>query len=46
MNGTHMEQFFKDSMEKGPAAVEAALDRMLLEGSIGLSPILQNKFIV
>ncbi len=37
MNGTHMEQFFKDSMEKGPAAVEAALERMLLEGSIGLS---------
>ncbi|MGA1848824.1 MAG: V-type ATPase subunit [Thermoplasmatota archaeon] len=37
LNGTHLEVFFKEAVEKGPAAVESGLDKMLLEGSIGLS---------
>ncbi|MBN1538524.1 MAG: V-type ATPase subunit [Candidatus Thermoplasmatota archaeon] len=37
LNGTHLERFFKDVVEKGPTAVEIALDQMLLDGSISLS---------
>lgn len=37
LNGTHLERFFKDIIEKGPTAVEIALDQMLLDGSISIS---------
>jgi V/A-type H+-transporting ATPase subunit C len=37
LNGSHLEHFFKEAVDKGPAAVEASLDKMLLEGSVGLS---------
>ncbi|MGA1820204.1 MAG: V-type ATPase subunit [Thermoplasmatota archaeon] len=37
LNGTHLERYFKDVVEKGPTAIEIALDQMLLDGSVGLS---------
>ena len=37
LNGTHLEPYFKEAADKGAGAVEVALDRMLLDGSVGLS---------
>lgn len=37
LNGTHLEPFVKDVLDKGIDALEIAFDRMLLNGSIGLS---------
>jgi len=37
LNGTYLEKFFKEAVDRGPAAVEAALEKMLLDGSVGLS---------
>ena len=37
LNGTHLEPYFKEVVDKGPTAIEVALDQMLLDGSIGLS---------
>ncbi len=37
LNGTHLEQYFKDAVDRGPFAIEVAPDQMLLDGSIGLS---------
>ncbi|MFW3145357.1 MAG: V-type ATPase subunit [Thermoplasmatota archaeon] len=37
LNGTHLENYFKDGAERGTHAIEIALDRMLLEASVGLS---------
>ncbi|MEA3559505.1 MAG: V-type ATPase subunit [Candidatus Thermoplasmatota archaeon] len=37
LNGTHVETFIKDSLDRGMDAIEIALDRMLLQGAVGLS---------
>jgi vacuolar-type H+-ATPase subunit C/Vma6 len=37
LNGTHLEQYFKDVVDKGPSAIEVALDQMMLDGSVNLS---------
>jgi vacuolar-type H+-ATPase subunit C/Vma6 len=37
LNGTHLEKFFKDTDNENMTSIENGLDRMILEGSIGLS---------
>ncbi|MBN1391031.1 MAG: V-type ATPase subunit [Candidatus Thermoplasmatota archaeon] len=37
LNGTHLERFFKDAVERGPTGLEIALDQMLLDASISIS---------
>jgi vacuolar-type H+-ATPase subunit C/Vma6 len=37
LNGTHLEHYFKEAMDKGHTAIEIALDQMMLDGSINLS---------
>jgi vacuolar-type H+-ATPase subunit C/Vma6 len=37
LNGTHLEPYFKEAVDKGPTAIEVALDQMMLDGSINLS---------
>lgn len=37
LNGTHLETYFKDAIDKGPTAIEVALDQMILDASINLS---------
>ncbi|MGA1873036.1 MAG: V-type ATPase subunit [Thermoplasmatota archaeon] len=37
LGGSHLEQYFKDVVDKGPTALEIAMDQMLLDGSISIS---------
>lgn len=37
LSGTHLERFLKEQADRGVTRLEVSLDRMLLEGSIGLS---------
>ncbi|MGA1821999.1 MAG: V-type ATPase subunit [Thermoplasmatota archaeon] len=37
LSGTHLERYLKDEADKGVTRMETALDRMLLDGSVGLS---------
>jgi vacuolar-type H+-ATPase subunit C/Vma6 len=37
LNGTHLEPYFKEAVDKGPTSIEVALDQMMLDGAINLS---------